>query len=72
MMREEGGGGRRRKSEEQGWKGEERLDGKKIWMEREAGGRGEMQIQAEPKTEMKRCTSWERDGDRNMKILVCN
>lgn len=34
----------------------------------EAGGRGEMQIQVEPKRVMKRCGSWEGD----MKILVCN
>lgn len=31
-----------------------------------------MQIQVEPKREMKRCRSREGDRDRNMKMLVCN
>lgn len=37
------------------------------WTEREVGGRGEMQIQIEPKREMKRCRSREGDRDGNMK-----
>lgn len=39
---------------------------------REAGGKGAMQNKAEPKRQMKRCRSCEGNGDRYIKILVCN